>query len=107
MSGTSDTALRRDGTRLVQEHADGWCSGIVELTGSDGPDEAGQEATGDQTAGHDEEHDHAHALAPSRPYQRINPTLRPMIVSELTGMKMAVTSGVSHPARASDSPIAL
>ena len=38
---------------------------------------------------------------------RISPTLRPTTVSELTGIRIAVASGVSWPVSASPSPITL
>ena len=94
---------RRTGA-CVEEHPDGRRGRVVELAGPHRPHERGQEAAGDEPAGDDEQDDHAHGRIPRGARTRIRPALRPTIVSELTGISMAVASGVSRPASASVEP---
>src|SRR5690349_3435869 len=91
---------RRDGTSIVEEDADRWRRRVVELAAADGPGEGREEPGGDEAAGGDEQGDHAHGGTPRRPNQRVAPALRPMMVSELTGISTAVASGVSRPVSA-------
>ena len=91
-------------TGVVEQHADGRRGGVIELAGANGPDESSEKAAGHQAAGDDEQDDHAHAGSAPRADQRMAPTLMPTMVSELAGIRMAVASGVSSPASASDRP---
>src|SRR3954465_5023908 len=91
------------GDGVVEQDADGRRGGVVELAGAHGPDERGQEAAGHEAAGGDEEADDAHG-ASLRACGRISPGLSATMVSELTGIRMALASGVSRPATARPSP---
>src|SRR6478735_2498471 len=92
---------------VVEEDPDGRSGGVVELARPNRPDERGQETAGDHRADGNEEHDHAHRLLPRGGRTRISPTLRPTTVSELTGIRMAVASGVRRPVSARPIPITL
>ena len=88
-------ALTRTG--VVEQDAHGRRGGVVELAGAHGPDERGRETAGHDAAGGDEQDDDAHAGSLRRGAdQRISPALSATIVSELTGIRMAVASGVSR-----------
>src|SRR5689334_16768995 len=94
----------RERTAVVEEDAERRRRGVVELAAAHGPHERGEEAAGHQAARGDQQHDDAHAATALRPNQRMAPAARPMTVSELTGIRMAVASGVSRPVRASPRP---
>ena len=96
----------RSGLAVIQQDANRRCARIVELSGSNGPDERAEESGGDRAAGGNQEDDDAHDGS-RRAGHRIAPELMATIVNELTGIRMAAASGVSAPASASVSPIAL
>jgi len=105
MSGL--VGYRNEERSIVVKDAERRRRRVVELAAADGPGKGDEEPAGDEAAGRDEERDHAHGGNARRPNQRVAPALRPMMVSELTGISTAVASGVSRPVSASPSPIAL
>lgn len=93
-------------TLVVEEHSDGRRCGVVELARPDSPEKRPQKSDRHGAAGRDEEDQHAHA-GTRRLRARVPPMLIATIVSELTGIRMAATSGVRAPSSASVRPTAL
>ena len=92
---------------LVEQDTNRRRAGVVELARAHRPGECAQKADGDGSSRGDEQHDDAHTGSILCADHRISPELRPTMVSELTGIRIAETSGVSTPVSASVSPAAL
>ena len=95
--------MEADG-RVVEQDAERRRGRVVELAGADGPDEGDEKAAGDgPPAAMSSTITLMAALRRGRA-SASTPALRPMMVSELTGISTAVASGVSRPGSASAEP---
>ena len=96
---------------LIKEHPNSGCSSIIELSCFHRPCESDEKTTGNQNAETDQHEYHFHysdsAFGICLAFHVVIPKEKPITVSELTGMSIAVNSGVRSPIKAKVNPIAL
>jgi hypothetical protein len=110
--------LARDVAVVVGKDAPRRGQGVVKLPGVHGPEKRAKETECDQQAGEKKDEEHAHEATPlrtaadveipqRRAAARVARTANATTVTELSGIRIAETSGESRPLTANESPTAL